>query len=418
MYKRARRYFNNVDADAAARRYNKNKRPRIGGIGHGQPGVFKGKLTRRLHKASFNSATKQGAIRERQYAGEFSMNDCHYIGCSSYKEDDAMHYMCIALLRKWYAQFAPSRQFFQSVDDTLRSDDADSNNRVSVQFVTADGSNQDLKTFDWATTPATSLSHAADQLRQEIIDQWLHGRVPWRMFTYIQFKDHSDLDATEFLGFMDLSRVKLHYTCKTMMNIQATTKSDDGSSLTTDITQNPLVGKLFYFKDKLPNVDPRRFNAGQDWGKYLSEHRLVAPYITPGTVGSTVSGTNAQPTGAWKSVPLATMFGNCIKEGPVSMDPSTIKRAMIRFSFHGRWEDWLKQFTRFDAANGSGVNDTDENFSFGTSMLLALEKRVRTGAAVVRLNAHWDTVDSAWITYVPAPRMQKETVVVAAAEPT
>lgn len=386
------------------------------------PGVFRGPLTRRLHRASKGkSAVKRGALSEFQYAGEFNMNDCHYIGCASYSEVDAFNSIGVAILRVWFSKHALSRQSFQCEDDTIFGN-AEENNRVFIQFVNQDGTADVVDSLDWATTPATTLKAAAAELVNKFLTRWYQGYLPWRMFTDMQYKDSNGNNARSFPGMMDLSRLKVHFTRKTWMNVQATTKGDDGSSLITDITQNPLVGKLMYFKDKFPVCDPQRLSAaGADWGpQYLENFRLKSPFITPGIVGpltGAIGAGSGSPTGAWKSVPLASMFKNCVKEGPVSMDPSFIKRAMIRFSFHGTIENWLSQYTRFDAANVTAPSESVDENTFGTSMLLAIEKRVRTGSSIVRINAHFDAVQRAWVSFIPAAPMQKATIINTAVEP-
>lgn len=361
------------------------------------PGIYRGRLvTGPLHKPGFSRVTKNGYVKEVQYSGEQHMEDCLYIGCSSYHESNLKDAFCVSIIREYFARFSPVRQEFES-DASLLAD-IDANAKIQVLYTNPlQTPSTVVDQYNW--TGGIPVLTAASDLATGFINRWLEGYKPVRLMQVYEYHDESAAPQVMVSGAMNLEDLIISCWSKTLMNIQATTKADDGSSYTTDITQNPLVGKLFYFKDKYPEVRPDSVVAGitstaDNWGSlYLTNSRLAHPYITPGQVAAPpVTAVSAQPTGSWRSVPIADMFRNVVSEGYVHLDPSNIKRCQIRFKFVGTIESWLKQFTRFDASEALGTNDGGKDYSFGTSMLCCLEKRVRTGANVVRVSVHFDTV--------------------------
>lgn len=388
------------------------------------PGIYRGRLvTGPLHKPGFSRVVKNGFVQEKQYSGEQHMKDCLYVGASSYNESDLHYAICVSIVRKYYTSYAQAPQEFENVEAIITPSKA--NESVALRCVNVQKAPQN--TTDVFNLAGVTLGAAASLLQTKMVERWLEGYVPAAMFGNFGYHDTTDNDAYLIGGQMNLEDMVFSCWSRTYMNIQATTKADDGSSFTTDITQNPLVGKLFYFKDKLPDIRPDvgllSFGGGtiaaEDWGaKYLNEHRIAAPYITPGQVAAPpVTELSAIPVGSWKSVPLANAFRNVLKEGYVQLDPSNIKRSQIRFKFVGKLIDWMKQYTRFDKDTTLGTADGGLDYAFGTSMLLAVEKRVRTGDNVVRVSVHFDTVYGARYVKYKRRVMSKSTYIESLADP-
>lgn len=384
------------------------------------PGIYRGRLvTGPLHKPGFSRVVKHGYVQENQFSGEQHMKDCLYVGASSYCESDLHYAICVSIIRKYYTSFAQCQQEFETVDALINNVPA--NETILLRSSNAQNTPTFLQhSFNWANK---AVSVAAVELQGKMVEHWLAGYTPTALMGYLLYHDNNDVDKYMYSGQMNLEDMVFSAWSRTYMNVQATTKADDGSTFTTDITQNPLVGKLFYFKDKLPEIRPDATTAfatitSDEWGsKYLNAHRISAPYITPGQVAAPpVTLASAQPTTPWKSVPLANAFRNVIKEGYVNLDPSNIKRCQIRFKFVGRLVDWMKQYTRFDNTVPLGTSDGGLDFSFGTSMLLALEKRVRTGDNVVRVSVHFDTVYGARFVRYNRRLMSKGTYIEALAD--
>lgn len=174
------------------------------------------------------------------------------------------------------------------------------------------------------------------------------------------------------------------------MHIQNVTPADDLSLSTDRVDVNPLKGKLFRFKDPTPLVRDDRGIDGSvvsDFGWKLQQDSNGDGLIWPSVP---LPGTTPNWLGPWTQVPTADMFKNCVGCANISLEPGVIKDYSLTFKFNGTIQALMRGFNQSTPASvplpgGNGHKQ------FGQSFMFALEKRVPTGAANVKLNFQYET---------------------------
>jgi hypothetical protein len=189
----------------------------------------------------------------------------------------------------------------------------------------------------------------------------------------------------------------MYLTCysKADMHIQNVTTADQGgdTSLLDDrIDSNPVRGRIFKFKGPLPLVkNNRNVGPGTGYGPDEAFRLMVDPN------GDGIIKPSTELLGSWRGVPSADMFENCTGITSVSLEPGAIRNFTMQFKFSGLLINLIRGFSatyasiRYPAAG--------RHHALGTCMLLALEKRVRTGSGVdgqkVSVNWHADIYSGA-----------------------
>jgi len=189
----------------------------------------------------------------------------------------------------------------------------------------------------------------------------------------------------------------MYLTCysKADMHIQNVTTADQGgdTSLLDDrIDSNPVRGRIFKFKGPLPLIkNNRNVGPGTGYGPDESFRLMVDPN------GDGIIKPSTELLGSWRGVPSADMFENCTGITSVSLEPGAIRNFTMQFKFSGLLINLIRGFAatidsvRFPAAG--------RHNALGTCMLMALEKRVRTGSGPdgqkVSVNWHADIYSGA-----------------------
>jgi len=189
----------------------------------------------------------------------------------------------------------------------------------------------------------------------------------------------------------------MYLTCysKADMHIQNVTTADQGgdTSLLDDrIDSNPVRGRIFKFKGPLPLIkNNRNVGPGTGYGPDESFRLMVDPN------GDGIIKPSTELLGSWRGVPSADMFENCTGITSVSLEPGAIRNFTMQFKFSGLLINLIRGFSAtyvsipYPAAG--------RHNALGTCMLIALEKRVRTGSGVdgqkVSVNWHADIYSGA-----------------------
>jgi hypothetical protein len=182
------------------------------------------------------------------------------------------------------------------------------------------------------------------------------------------------------------------------MHIQNVTTADQGGDtalLDDRIDSNPVRGRIFKFKGPLPRVkNNRNIGPGTGYGPDESFRLMVDPN------GDGIIKPSTDLLGSWRGVPSADMFENCTGITSVSLEPGAIRNFTMQFKFSGLLINLIRGFsdTKDDAAR-SRFPGAGRHNALGTCMMMALEKRVRTGSGVdgqkVSVNWHADIYSGA-----------------------
>jgi len=189
----------------------------------------------------------------------------------------------------------------------------------------------------------------------------------------------------------------MYLTCysKADMHIQNVTTADQGGDtalLDDRIDSNPVRGRIFKFKGPLPLIkNNRNVGPGTGYGPDESFRLMVDPN------GDGIIKPSTDLLGSWRGVPSADMFENCTGITSVSLEPGAIRNFTMQFKFSGLLINLIRGFSA--TINSIRYPAAGRHNALGTCMLLALEKRVRTGSGVdgqkVAVNWHADIYSGA-----------------------
>lgn len=380
-------------------------------------GRFKGKVTK---KDPLNLVAKYGYAQHRESAGGVSHDHCAYIGASSYNHDEILLVLATALIRQLFSKPGPCCQDFQDVDQYIRPTVSAPNN-FAIRFGFVQVSNGTYSYYYSGVTPTapltfwfngtTTLRDAAIQLAGLIRGKWVTaGTGPYKLVEVAILADLAGVTPLMQQRY-DVSGWKYHLYSNLSMKIQAVTPADDGAVLqATDITANPLQGRLYRFTGITPTISEYAemgpgMSTGVDWGVYnLTEQvgtnsGLIIPLVSPDD--------------AWKNPPPKTMFSNCKSYMDIRLQPGEIKYSTIQFKYHGTLDRLLVGM--YGTTDGVAVQDRKAGMcEFGTCFLFAFEKVMRTGTAAVKLNYQFDVSSGCIAIPKKSVRINQEVSTVAA----
>lgn len=360
---------------------NKRRRmmPEIGNF----KGRFRGPVQKRAKATKY---TKFGLVTHREYAFKPSLDDVLYVGASSFNHTELVGNLGIAFLRRMFMANTLVRQVFQDVDETIKYN-GPLTQKFSIFFsfrhvhdstestyVAGDGANAPFTDWFSDASPIT-LKTAGLQLGAIIQAMWFAQKLLYKIIMYTNsgtdYVPVNVLDVEDWIYHM--------YSCVSF-KVQNVTPADDGATLqSTDITANPLQGRLFRFSGITPKVSAWNDDT-LNWGVNLEEQKsddsgLIQPTSNPGD--------------GWNTIPMSQVFKNCTSSMFVRLEPGHIKYTTAKFKFYGTMQKFLLGIF---GANDSGTvesRDSDLN-GFGTSFVFALEKVMRTGNAAVSANVQLD----------------------------
>jgi len=370
-----------------------------------------------------------GYRREREEFGVQSGTDVCYLGMSSVSAKEIGQDVGIALLRKlmrkhYMYEYADERQ---SARVTMHIPDGPLTiSHPLPKYLRFIRKLEEVNAVISITAPAQYTFNDTDTLRD--FGQWFESNV----FNSIEYgggvvgnSDYSTritLFAYQFVevDYFDPSTPdpvlspraimplhSMYVTCysKADMHIQNVTVADAGGELAYDadrIDSNPIRGRIFKFKGPLPKVKYDMLIAN---GNAAVVGNSIALDIDPNADG--IIKPAADLTGAWRMVPSTDMFHNCIGVKSVSLEPGAIRNFTLQFNFSGLLVDLIEGMR---ATTGSAPLPGGRNL--GTSMVFALEKRVRTGASqAISLNWHADIYSGAVVGGAKRMTMAKGAVI-------
>lgn len=442
------------------RRRSRGVKRRRGGV---ISGVFDGKFRGPRDRAR-NAILRSGYSETHIQTGTVEQDGVAYLGIASYpafKGGTQAQYgrvfedIWIAILRKFFRHYHPGRFEFNSPDqdfDQLVDYGVDaglgipvSYNREAIQLIFAkpDGTSTTSPVGVGATdenrfyyfnplvgysATYSTLRTLADAIAARCMKVYVEdGLVPLMMKNMTSIMTYNttnpnDQYANITNATMWLNNCRVSAYVKTVMTVQNQTIADDTTegngfrNAMTDISCNPIRGKLYYFSDLGPKL-----RAGYDLGSSsattISDDEWFAYYYNKPNDNALVGGQlrniyiaqegdpvdNVNPTGCWVTIPPRAYFSNCKSAVNVTLDPGHMKTFTLTFRFKGSLHNFIKG-ERLDIDNQDTYENGDiENEvrsagyakGMGKSCILAMEKRLRSGTAGVQLqwqvNTHIST---------------------------
>lgn len=351
--------------------------------------------------------------------------------------------ICIAILRKYFRNYhpgkiefsTPDQTFDQVLDYSVGTGYGQSYNYeyIHIKFGKPDGTyTQSEGTFPGANenkflyfssttliptgeTLYTNLRSLGEAIAKQIMHMYVnHGDVPLcirgaRVFYTTTVDGTVPFYNTTYHSTMWMTNCKVSAKVKTVLTVQNQTVADDTTegfkNTMIDVSCNPIRGKLFYFKDLGPKLKAG-FDLGADadgnpstedewfhyWFSKPTDNETVGGLLRNIYIAKDANAANVDPVGCWKTIPERAYFSNCANAYNVTLDPGHIKTVTTRFRFYGTLWNFLKgerlqidNQNDYEAGGEGEVRSAGFAKGMGTSVILAMEKRLRAGTEGVQL---------------------------------
>lgn len=378
------------------------------GIGGGN---FQGRFGGRPKR--FRSSKLFRGFAERvTFASHQDANSCCYLGFSSIPTISSGGFgatnpgysrlladICISILRDFFRYHFPGHLEFETPDQAMFDGSID---KYTINLRSSEPASllgyTDTTIFSGASAATTSLRDVANNLANSITAFWRVGQVPQSLYA---FQTSTAATGGVPLSYMWLNNLVVKCSVVNVITVQNQTLADDAvtgdgdANTITDVTANPLRGRVFYLKDIAPVVGVgRQIGTNGDksdmWG-----HQYLRNFAEAGsTLGNVLAPSNQLPaTGCWKVIPKPEYFKNCRKVKDIGLEPGVQKTLKMRFNFRGTFTDFLSgEYNNYAIAQLDGLQTTTNNglalqsglkSGFGQLALLVFEKRLRQTGSLI-----------------------------------
>jgi len=386
---------------------------------------YTGTFSAPTQKAKPGIYALNGMQSEREAYGTNTMNFCNYSGLSSALPRTVGRDIGVALMRwlmkKHYKQdYSDMEQIIRQprVDELLsnvtaynprfvrfyRETTLQTINTMEVAFTYTFNDVDTLRSFGdlFATSIFCNSSFGGGYStgsHQHILKAYQFGD-----FDSVSNATTSDLTGvTRLMAICYLDKQYCKYYSSATITLQNVTVSGGGSSSTDVINANPLIGKIFRMKGLLPKLKDNARNGLSKWNELQMSDPDNDGVLLPTT----------QPPGSWRAVPNADAFQNCKGYNTVILQPGEIKKQSIKFVYNGLLTDLIQGFGQHEGLGPGLVRTPYIKGGFGTCLLFAFERQLRTGGTVavpdnsVSIGYHCDWSTGAVITGQGKTVMQK-----------
>lgn len=397
--------------------------------GTGTTGHYHGRFARPKKVSAPGVYQKRGYVRETELHGTTRMDSANYLTLTSVDYDETSKDIAIAVLRHLmyrhhkidykseYDKAMPT-QLFNTVTGQPANIPAPAKDRIhSLSFVLQNRDlsgtvTEEIKTYTFNT--ADTLIQFAVWFKEQVVsriaasnaapnnsyDSSVRWDLSYYYFTFVAWPMDGIILGDEAVSHDKRSPcgnmvVRCFSRCTFLF--QNVTRADEVSDITyngdalmnTRLDSNPVIGKVYRFKDPLPQVryvHPPGLvgELNDDAGQYeglLSGNRQMG-VIYPAV----------DPPRDWQSAPSPHQFSNCSGVANMHLEPGGIKKHYLNFSYKGNINVLMRGLHHIGTTNAQRILRD----KFGTSLMFYWEKMVRTGTdPYVVLNWHLDRTSGA-----------------------
>lgn len=374
-----------------------------GGVWQGRfPGEFVAPKQSKLYKGYRESVL---------YTGQTSKHSVNYLGVTSFPPFEAngdqtgcrvLTDIIVAILRKFFKDYHPGKIEFERADDPIYpyinafgvyGDTKVVSTNIRMMYRTPDGSSISTGVPISISSSASpkSMRDVAISFGSEFLMKWKAGYEPHILQTYGTLNTVDLYEVNH--ASMRIDQVCVSVDCLTTVKVQNQTLAEVGdgiadADLTTNISSNPLRGKILLFKGLAPVVgvgyNPDATVVNDEW----FQNTMRVP--NTGTLTNIII-PSTDPSGGWAVVPPAAYFKNCIGEKSITLEPGAQRYFDLKFSFTGYLVTFLRKFrTVYNIDNATALN-VDLSYGMGNCAVLCLEKRIRNGNVPVVLDYQVNT---------------------------
>jgi hypothetical protein len=358
------------------------------GAGSAQPS-YAGKFKRPTTRTTINKYQARGATVEKSIFGTVSMSHCAYLGAMSVLPKNLAKDVGLA-----FARMIMKKHFHHDYTGELErmwpfnaSVEAENPASLRVYWEGMNAADSSTGFVEYAfNTPSATLQNFANWFATNVFLSSAFGAggnvlAGQRQIRGYQFYTDDAITATiNFVipgGIHLLNNQYIDCFSTSELTLQNTTVSNGGSLLSDVVDTNPIVGRLYKLSSLLPelhNASAGNLNttgplSGADvWKELQMADSDNNGFLSP----------NTNAVGSWRAVPDAAMFKNCKYSTKVHMQPGATKKHSIGFKYNGLLTNLISGFKSYTDSSGQIVSSYDKG-SFGTAMLFAFSKQIRTG---------------------------------------
>jgi len=280
-------------------------------------GRFRGKF-KRTKKSKRDIYMEKGIVNRYENGGVLTCNEqgCQYIG-HAIAFEKVMVNVCCAIIKKLF--IIAGINSVNSVDQYFGLDSTQ-NWAISYSYTPDDSSGSVRGSIPISST--SSLNSLAVALK----DQWVVDFSSDKKYVLTEIQlgpsDGATPDATvtDVRARLGGDNIHVHFECLSYLSVQNRTKASTGAvvsdadiDLEENITNNPLVGKVYEF-----NYLPTPYNEGLNVFKSISSTNGVK-LVRAAEVALATGGN------FFKEPPIPKIFRNCRKSTTIRLEPGSIK---------------------------------------------------------------------------------------------
>lgn len=390
------------------------KRMRKERVDHSALGQYTGKFNKPRRFKRIKRVDLEGIQDKNEVTiPSVAEDDCAYVGMSSHQPYRLYTQIWAAFLRK-YMKIVWNADLCQYSDIPF----VIGANTISVRFdfVRNDGISA-LTNLPYTTnyvngSTTVALTHNASPSFGDLVSliaaAFYNLWVVSNEISLKRFELSIGEDITDLRNKLNVDNMYVSVKSVATIRLQNTTTSDTGAETTDQITNNPIMGKIYKFSSPAPLLRTgAAAGTAENWSNIselrtvpaappapqstilLKEAGVVWPYWANGAAG-VANAIEIAKTVEFVRPPAASVFTNCNGVVSFSLEPGEIRHLSKVFIFKGQFtvlmEDMLRQYCgRVDGQR------------FGTSVVFAFAKRMPTGTAKVRYNVCFEWRSSALV---------------------
>lgn len=362
-----------VKAGRASVRYGSTPASGAGGNRYRTRGSYYGRFKRskRLNKKQ-DAVLHRGFLNTTEITGTVADPNCVYVGHSCMSGNEVIEGICSSLLRQLYKKALDLN--VTNIQEPLPAFGV-GGYTLRIERELMDGTNT-IQQFDYVPSATDTI--------QFIVGSRVAGIVPaWATLLDV-FKDYASGNSAstvnlyqptklyflETLNFNVLARINLknervHVRVDSHIKVQNRTLAADASSDATDVSNNPLVGKLYSFSSGCPMTKV--------------DYAPLVNSIPDFTGAITIPSASFTKTGFFEP-PHPKIFVNCKKSTGVRLEPGQIKEDRIKFSSSTPLLKFLTTFGYGIGPTGAVATLNRQMKLKGTCTLIALEDVINVNA--------------------------------------
>lgn len=361
-------------------------------------GVFKKKRIGKSSKAKYLSG---GYENTQEITGVVNDPDCVYVGHSTTAGFKIMTVFLQACLRKLFYKFGG--QDLLSVNQKIKgyanltNNDSDGWQLILVTQNKTTGvyTNYMYDTITPSDTiyrivgdPGLNVAPAWEDLwkiwadyagNRFILSQSGESQVvPVKLQLYGRDGNGPGANFHHFRGEINFDNEVIHMKVVSELKIQNRTKAASGSGDSEDVSNNPLVGKLYQFSDSVPRLKSSELGTGG----YVLER------VNDSTGAQTLRAVDMNGGGfglgtqTWKEPPNYQVFRNCRKTAKVNIGPGDIKKDVIVFTMSAQVYKFFDKLNWVPTTTSLSTNNfAIQTRAMGKFSLIALEDIINVNGA-------------------------------------